>query len=63
MEDDKRRLYELHMLVDAQKKKIMKLGSQIRVAHRQSVKSIPTNTLLWILLKRLVTQIRRRIHL
>lgn len=63
MSEDDERLVQMYRLVDAQKIKIKKLGDQVRVAHRQRVKSIPTKTLLWILVKRLITQIRRRIYL
>lgn len=63
MSEDDERLVQMYRLVDAQKIKIKKLGDQVRVAHRQRVKSIPSKTLFWILMKRVGTQIKRRLHL
>lgn len=51
--DDKRRIYELFLLVEAQKTKIEKLGRRVRVAHKQAAKKIPTKTLLHIIFTRL----------
>lgn len=53
MDDDKRRIYELMRLVDAQKTKINTLGKRVEVAHKQRLKKIPSRTMLKVLLQRL----------
>lgn len=57
--DDKRRIYELQGLVEAQKTRIVKLRKQIEVAHRQRLKKIPTKTILKTLFERIQKKLWR----
>lgn len=61
MEDDKRRLYELLTLVDAQKKRIHALGKKVEIAHRQRVKSVSSGTLIKVLFERIKKKCRNLI--
>lgn len=62
MDDDKRRIYELMRLVDAQKTKINTLGKRVEVAHKQRLKKIPSRTMLKVLLQRLWQRLSFRHH-
>ena len=54
MDTEQRKIYELTMLVDAQKKKLNALGKRVEVAHRQRLKSVSSKTMLKTLWRRLI---------
>lgn len=61
MNDDKRTIYELKMLVDAQKKKLNALGKKVEIAHRQRVKSVSSGVLIKVLFERIKKKCRNLI--
>lgn len=61
MDDDKRRVYELYTLAEAQKAKINALGKKVEIAHRQRVKSVSSGVLIKVLFERIKKKCRNLI--